>query len=465
MRKKPNILFLFSDQHRGDWLPYDQDILDSQGNSGLELHMPSIRRMMDQGTSFTNAWTPAAICAPARACLASGRRYRNCRVATNKVNYDPALPSFYRTLSENGYEVCGVGKFDLNKADFEWEDGFHRTLREMGFMQALDSEGKMDVVWASLCGTPGPYGRILRKNGLLDAYVQDMSTRGNSTRTCPVPDDLYADNWIGSRSLGMLSALPSDRPWFLQVNFSGPHDPWDITESMRKSVEGRAFPKAADCAFADENLDVRRNYAAMIENIDRNIGLLLDCLSSRPDCGDTLVVYASDHGEMMGDHGLYGKAKPHQGSLHIPLVIDASRLGCSCGGRTESSPVELQDLAATFLDYASCPWQDSPESVSLRPVVEGRSSAVRKYAISELINPNPAGLYRTFGAVTDGTYKLVIRDCGEKSLFNLAQDPFELCDLASSEPEKAGELERAFLDRGEKKNPVSELYARSFNAV
>ena len=424
MRKKPNILFLFSDQHRGDWLPYDQDILDSQGNSGLELRMPSIRRMMDQGTCFTNAWTPAAICAPARACLASGRRYRNCRVATNKVNYDPALPSFYRTLSENGYEVCGVGKFDLNKADFEWEDGFHRTLREMGFTQALDSEGKMDVVWASLCGTPGPYGRMLRKNGLLDAYVQDMSTRGNSTRICPVPDELYADNWIGSRSLGMLSSLPSDRPWFLQVNFSGPHDPWDITESMRKSVEGRAFPKAADCAFADENLDVRRNYAAMIENIDRNIGLLFDCLSSRPDCGDTLVVYASDHGEMMGEHGLFAKTTMYEGALRIPLLIHLPGMdkAAIC-----DAPAMLMDLAPTILELTGTSYDATAmDACSLVPLLKGEDVSLRVAQISEL---------RNMMMVFDGRYKWIRNWNDSDELYDLEQDPDEMHNIIKDHPD------------------------------
>ena len=464
MNRQPNILFFFSDQHRGDWMPYGEDVLTQQKNSSLKLFMPNIKGMMERGTYFTNAYTPAAICAPARACLASGRRYRNCRVATNKVNYDTALPSFYKKLAENGYNVTGVGKFDLNKADLEWENGFHKTLREMGFTAALDSEGKMDVVWATLFNTPGPYGKMLQEKGLLDAYINDMSSRGNSPRVSPVPDELYADNWITQRAVDMLGSLDEDKPWFMQINFSGPHDPWDITQGMYDGMTGRVFPEAVDCPFAYDNLEVRRNYAAMIENIDRNIGLVLACLKDRKDSDNTLIVYASDHGEMMGDHGLYGKAKPYQASVHIPMVIDASLID-GLNGRCISSPVELQDLASTFLDYASAPYKDSLESISLRPIITGKCNSVRKYALSELINPNPRGLYKTFGTVTDGKYKLIIDADGSRKLFNIEDDPFEMEEISNREKEKVEELEKAFIDRGEKINPICELYASSFNAV
>ena len=110
MGKQPNILFLFSDQHRGDWMPYDPEYKKAQGVEDLELNMPVIRALMDQGTAFTQAISPAPVCAPARACLAAGKRYRSCRVFWNTANYDAALPSFYNKLHNAGYYVCGTGK-------------------------------------------------------------------------------------------------------------------------------------------------------------------------------------------------------------------------------------------------------------------------------------------------------------------------------------------------------------------
>ena len=465
MRRKPNILFLFSDQHRGDWMPYDQEEKNRQGVSDLELDMPNIRSMMERGTVFSSAYTPAAICAPARACLASGKRYRNCRVYTNDVNYDQFLPSFYKELSDSGYIVTGVGKFDLNKADLDWDEKSSRLLCDMGFSDTVqDSEGKMDVVWAALKGKPGPYGRMLKSNGYLDKYIKDMSERGVSAEPCPIPDELYADNWVTERGRKLLESLSEDNPWFLQVNFSGPHDPWDITVSMKERIRGRKFPAASDCYFADANQEVRSNYAAMIENIDRNIGLLIETLKRRSDYNSTIIVYASDHGEMMGDHGLYGKAKPFQGAIRIPLVIDSSAVGGKSGVKYRY-PVELQDLANTFLDFAGIPRDDSLESVSLRPITEGDPKKAREYAVSELINPNKHGLYTTYGTITDGKYKLIIRDKENFSLFDLSEDPFEHNDIALGNQEKVRKLWNAFLDRGFEVNAVEEHYASSFNLM
>ena len=465
MKRPPNILFLFSDQHRGDWMPYESEEKRRQGVPDLDLHMPNIKQMMDNGTTFSFAYTPAAICAPARACLASGKRYRNCRVYTNDVNYDHFLPSFYGKLSDSGYLVTGVGKFDLNKADLEWDGKSFELLSELGFADSvLDSEGKMDVVWAALKGNPGPYGRMLRDHNYLDLYVKDMSERGVSADACPIPDELYADNWVTDRGCRLLRSIPLDTPWFMQVNFSGPHDPWDITSSMKKKMIGREFPEAADCVFPEENKSVRSNYASMIENIDRNIGLLIEELRKREDCGSTVIVYASDHGEMMGDHGFYGKAKPFQGAVHIPLVIDSSSIGGKKGVRYPY-PVELQDLANTFLDFAGIPYDDGPESISLKPITEGGNIKVREYAISELINPNKNGLYTTYGTISDGKYKLIIRGNQEFSLFDLSIDPFELNDISLEKRNKVDELWKAFLARGSSANPAEDKYAASFNLM
>lgn len=464
MNRKPNILFFFSDQHRGDWMPYDEEIKRLQGVADLELHVPNIRAMMDRGTAFCNAYSPSPVCAPARACLASGQRYRKCRVYQNNVNYDPALPNFYGILRENGYYVTGTGKFDLNKADLEWGDGFHELLQKMGFSSAYDSEGKMDTIWAAMQGKPGPYGRMLAEAGWLEAHKEDMMTRGGRDVPSPLPPKYYADNWIGEKSKALIAEMPQAQPWFMQINFSGPHDPWDITKQMKEAMKDRRFPDAADCTVTEKNQGVRQNYAAMIENIDRIIGACIDELKARGMMENTLIVYGADHGEMMGDHDMYGKSKPQQGSIHIPLVIDASHLGGK-PGRCYTTPVELQDLAATFLDYAGITPPCKMDSKSLRPAVEGSDEKVREFAISELIQNDRNGPITSFGAVTDGKWKLILRPGQPDRLYNLENDPFECTDVAQENPEEAARMRKGFTDRGEKLNPVMQLYAKSFSAL
>ena len=463
MGKRANILFFFSDQHRGDWMPYDEGIKRAQGVEELELHMPVIRGMMDRGTTFTMAISPAPVCAPARACLAAGKRYKNCRVYSNNVNYDSALKSFYGYLNDAGYYVCGTGKFDLNKADLEWGDGYHKLLREMGFSAATDSEGKMDTIWAAMKGKPGPYGKMLEEKGWLEEHEKDMMSRGGSDKPTPLPDELYADNWICEKTKDIIKGLPEDKPWFVQVNFSGPHDPWDVTEKMKAAMAGRRFPEAADCEDTEANQGVRQNYAAMIENIDGRIGEIIEELERTRGLENTLIVYAADHGEMMGDHNMYGKQKPEQGSIHIPLVIDASRVGGKAGVCI-TTPVELQDLAATFLDYAGVEIPEDMESKSLKAAAEGKTDRVREYGISELVIPNARGMMRIMGAITDGKYKLIMKTYEYDRLYDIENDPFECSDLARELPEDVERLRKAFGERGQKRNPVAELYAKAFHA-
>lgn len=462
MERKPNILFFFSDQHRGDWMPYPEQVKQAQGVSELELHLPNISAMMERGTAFASAYSPAPVCAPARACLASGQRYRKCRVYQNNVNYDPALPNFYGTLKENGYYVTGAGKFDLNKADLYWGDGFHELMQQMGFSNALDSEGKMDTIWAALRGEPGPYGKMLSQAGWLEAHKEDMIHRGNQDIPTPLPAELYADNWIGEKSKAMLAQMPKDRPWFMQINFSGPHDPWDITREMKERMAGRRFPDAVDCSFTDKNQGVRQNYAAMIENIDRIIGECIAQLETQGMLDNTLIVYGADHGEMMGDHSLYGKSKPEQGSIHIPMVIDASHLGGK-PGRCYLEPVELQDLTATFLDYAGVTPGFKMDSVSLRNVVEGSDARVREFVVSELIQNNKRGPINSFAVVTDGRWKLIMRPGQADRLYDLSSDPFECHEIAGEHPDQVERLLEGFIDRGGKLPPAMQAYAAACN--
>ncbi len=463
MVKKPNFLFLFSDQHRGDWMPYDTTTKQKLGVEALELNMPNIRGIMDRGTSFSCAVSPAPICAPARACLASGLRYKNCRVYHNNVNFDAGLKTFYGELQKAGYFVCGAGKFDLNKADLEWGDGYHSLLQQIGFSDAADSEGKMDTIWAAMRNQPGPYGRMLKEAGWLEEHIEDMLHRGGNAYPSPLPDELYADNWITRKSRDIIEKLPKDRPWFMQINFSGPHDPWDITKDMKDKISERIFPYAEDCSIGEKNHEVRQNYAAMIENIDQCIGELFETLKQHGDLENTIIIYGADHGEMMGDHDLYGKAKPEQGSIHIPLVIDASYFSGK-QGICNHTPVELQDLAATFLDYAGLAHEESLEAVSLKPILDGKTDRVREYAISELINPNPTGLIRSFGTVTDGKLKLIMRVGEADRLYDLSVDPFEKKDIAMQQPAEVERLKIAFGQRGVKLDPAIELYIKSFHA-
>lgn len=490
---RKNILFLFPDQHRGDWLPYDKDVFASMGNSEIRLRMPNLRGLMERGTSFTRAVTNSPLCVPARACLAAGMHYHHCRVYNNDFCYPLSLKTFYSALNDRGYGVGGVGKFDIHKPIMYWgKDGWIDQLATLGFTHGIDSEGKYDLIWSSFHEPKGPYSNYLHGRGLMKTHAKDYIKRyfdAHDVSATPLPEDAYSDNWVANNALAMMDALHHDgKPWFLQVNFTGPHNPWDVTEAMKRRWEGVDFPLPAGFTGDRERwVAVRRNYAAMLENIDRNIGLLLDKLRHLGQLDNTLIVYASDHGEMLGDRGRYFKCVPYRGSIHIPLVAcgPGVRAGAVC-----DELVELHDLAATFVDFGGGVMPEGRDAVSLLPLMAGQGCAVREEQLVMLANSvrcteeyadYPDYLQhkkrgsdndyieeynREFGleptsesakkhdfkrdwrCLVNRTHKLVEYADGEIELYDIATDPWESRNLAGGQPELAAELRRKLPDWG-----------------
>jgi arylsulfatase len=176
--KKPNILFLFPDTHRGDWMPYDESVFKEMGMSGLPLRMPHMESLMNQGVTFTQTVSSSPLCAPARACLASGLRYDKTGVKGNMHNYPLDRLTFYSVLKENGYRVGGVGKFDLHKPTHWWGlDGWIDELGTLGFTDAVDNAGKIDAVNSGRTEPKDPYMKFLYDRGLAEIHLKDLKNR------------------------------------------------------------------------------------------------------------------------------------------------------------------------------------------------------------------------------------------------------------------------------------------------
>jgi arylsulfatase A-like enzyme len=426
-RRQPNILFLFPDQLRHDFV---------EPSRAIPVKTPNLKRLAGEGVQFTQAVTPAPLCAPARACLASGLEYHRCRVPSNRENYPLDQPTFYQLLKSGGYHVMGCGKFDLHKPELDWGLDGKRLIGDWGFSDGIDNEGKHDATRAyKQAGKPmGPFMAYLDKLGVAKAHIEDYDRRKGHGATFPTPlsDEAYGDNWIARNGLALLSAAPKGKPWFLQVNFNGPHDPWDITASMEKRWRGVKFPQPNRCdqlTPATHEL-VRQNYAAMIENIDRRVGELIEKVKERGEMENTLIVFSSDHGEMLGDHNLWAKRQPYHGSVGVPLVVWGPdvrrRVVCT-------DPATTLDLTATFLDYAGAPVPGSMDSRSLRPFLSGRNLAVRRHVISGM---------DSWHLAMEGRYKYVRGLGSEPMLFDVRNDPDENENLASSKRDIAAGLAR-----------------------
>ena len=191
----------------------------------------------------------------------------------------------------------------------------------------------------------------------------------------------------------------------------------------------------------ERHVRIRQNYSAMIENIDRWLGIFQDRLRDRGELDNTVVVYSSDHGEMLGDHGRWGKSVPYQASAGVPLVMAGP--GIAQGVRSDAL-VSLMDLAATFIDYADMPVPLEMESVSLRPLLDRGVGQHRDFARSALkVARAHAGRFRV---VQDHRYKLVDGFFEAIALYDRENDPTESENIAESKPDEVARLAKLFAD-------------------
>jgi arylsulfatase A-like enzyme len=390
---RPNILLLFPDQHRFDWTGFNRD---------LEIETPNLDRLARRGIRFTQAIVASPLCAPSRACLASGKEYDRCRVPGNSIDYPIDQPTYYSLLRDAGYHVAGCGKLDLHKKTMDWGLDGQRLLKEWGFSQGIDNAGKYDALWSGSKEPRDPYMAYLYGRGLAAKHLEDLRTRfeaGSYPVITPTPldEEAYCDNWVAAHGLSLLKGFPRNRPWHLAVNFTGPHDPEDVTGRMRKAVANRRYPQPNGCQkyTPETHVGIRQNYTAMVENIDRWVGQMIEEVRRRGELENTIIVYSSDHGEMLGDHDRWAKQVPYQASIGVPLILAGPGI---VRGVTSEALVSIMDLAATFLDYGGVTPPADMDSRSFRSLLQGKAKTHREYLLCGL------GPWRL---AFDGRYKLI----------------------------------------------------------
>lgn len=262
-------------------------------------------------------------------------------------------------------------------------------------------------------------------------------------------DEDYQDNWVGRTGLELMRRFPTDRPWHLVINFVGPHDPEDITLRMERTVSNRIFPppNSSTQLTPETHNAIRQNYTAMVENIDRWVGLYVEELKRRGEWENTIIVFSSDHGEMLGDHNRWGKNVPYEASLCVPLIV----AGPSVKHRKSSDAlISLIDVGATFLDYGEAGRPAGMTAQSFRPLLEGKTDTHRSYIDSGLLN---------WRLVTDGRYKLIkgfdpkqMKNHGSMPrgadtplvLYDLKEDPSENQSFADKKLEVVARLQKFF---------------------
>lgn len=428
LMSSPNILLIVADHHRWDWL--------GAAGYGIPVRTPNVDRLAERGVLFDQCRCNSPLCAPSRASLATGMRPHRTGVLDNEQDLCPETLTFMQMLRGAGYRTATCGKCDLHKKT-KWYGlhGWTSRLGRLGFTEAIDQAGKIDAALISGWPEPhDPYMAFLHARGLARTHHEDYVRRRENPDEAhwptPLPRECYTDDFCGRAALSLLERLPTGEPWFLEVNFPGPHDPFDAPQELLERYRDVSFP-APTAPHPTRRTDYqafRRSFAAMIEGIDEWVGQILDAVAARGDLENTLVVYTCDHGEMLGDLGRWGKSRPEDPSVRVPLVVAGP--GVARGARSRAL-VELCDLAATLVDAAGLPVPRHWDARALGPVLRGESQTHREATVS-MLGP--------WQMVTDGEWKLVLGLEGGPQLFHLEADPHEERSVAAAYPEEAKRL-------------------------
>ena len=434
---RPNILFIMADQFR-------HDHVSCTGASWMRT--PNIDRIASSGVRFTQCTTNSPVCAPARIGLAAGMQPSRLGSVGNDSFLPLSAPIYYRRLRDSGYRVGCVGKLDLAKPDpYNGRHGDRPVTYAWGFTHPEECEGKMH---AGVSPTPnGPYNFWLQERGLFEKFHADYTARrANWIANCHdsvLPTDAFEDCYIGRRAAEWIARAPDDFPWHYFVSFVGPHDPFDPPAEYAERYRDAEMPPPVSVSdkgkpgwvtgrakeFDPEFVAVtRRQYSAAIECIDDQIGLIMRALEERGQLENTYVIFAADHGEMLGDHGLYTKSVPYEAALRVPLVVAGPGIE---GGRVSDAVVELIDVNPTICDFAGVGAAENIDARSLAPIMAGDTETHREDAVSAI---------RRFRLIRTASQKYVESYNDEHELYDLAADPDEQRNIIADEPELAREL-------------------------
>jgi len=443
---RPNLLLLFPDQWRGDWLNCNDERI---GYGKAPVRTPNIDALAARGTRFTRMITNSPVCAPARACLALGNRRHRTGVWSNGDDTTPGETTLFNRLQARGYRTLTCGKNDLHKGSDDYHNtGWAPRLAAYGFSDAIDQRGKMNAAGPQRSrDRGGAYLSYLRSHAMLDTHVEDYAARQTEPYNWtiapwanPMPREHFTDDFCGRSALELLDRTPTGQPWCLWVNFPGPHDPHDPPRELQQRYDDVEFPPPVngqkDLNGRDiEHQQLRRNYAASCEGIDEWVGWIIDEVDRRGELDNTIIVFFSDHGEMLGDHGRWQKTVWQEPSVNVPLVVAGPGIE---QGKISDALVELIDVHATCLDLAGIDVPDDIDGQSFAPLLhDGKASEHRDVMISAL------GFWRM---ICDPRWKLVAFDddapgaAGETWLYDLDNDPSELTNVADDHPDEVARL-------------------------
>ncbi len=434
---QPNILMVMADQMAAPALPvYGHPLVDA----------PNIERLASDGVVFGNAYCNSPLCAPSRFSMLSGRLATRIGAYDNAAEFPSAVPTMAHYLRLAGYRTCTAGKMHFIGAD-----------QLHGFEERLTT----DIYPADFGWTPD----WQRPDEHLEWFhnLVNVIAAGPSARTLQIDFDdevgFRSERWLYDRARGA-----DERPFFLLVSFTHPHDPYNIPRQYwdRYDHEAIDLPGVPSIAAADrdphsrrlyDNYDraefditddhvrnARHAYYGAISYVDDRIGELLRVLDETAQRENTIVIMTSDHGDMLGERGMWFKMTFFEWASRIPLIFHAPGR-VAPARRTQN--VSLVDLLPTVLELAGTAAPETAEldGRSLVPIIHGSVSDWPDTVLGEYC---AEGSVAPLFMVRRGRYKYVSCPADPPLLFDLGADPVELANIAGAV--EHAEAEQALAD-------------------
>jgi len=421
MTRQPNILLLMADQMAAAYLP-------SYGHGVVKA--PALQRLSDRGVQFSSMYSNSPLCAPARFTMMSGQINSRIGAYDNASEFASSIPTFAHHLRNAGYQTCLAGKMH-----FVGPDQLH------GFEQRLTT----DIYPADFGWTPNWDDA----DGRFDWWFHNMDSVVNAG-VAETTNQLDYDDEVGFRTVRKLRDLArssDDRPWMLTASFTHPHDPyamrrkyWDLYD--RDDIDmPRVDPLPIDrldphsrrlrnvsamdrSEVTDAHIrNARHAYYAAISYVDEWVGTVLDTLETCAMADDTVVLFTADHGDMLGERGLWYKMNFFEGACRIPLIV----AGPGIAPAVATEKVSLLDVMPTLLDLAGTEQPELADGTSIVPILGGDSEPDRT-VYGEYLGE---GAIAPILMIRRGDLKYVFCEADPPQLYDLAADPDELVNLCS----------------------------------
>jgi len=366
LNARANLLLITFDQWRGDWAQPQNPFVS----------LPTLERLAKRSMVFRRCYTSSPQCVPARLSWLTGLSPSQLGITKNcAVEAPEDSPSLFREMQHRGWYTELIGKTHwTNHRDATDLRKTESLIQQLGFDKVTEIAGPKALRHVK-CELTDEW----EKNGMMGKYIEDMSSRYGSNladnawmvKPSILPDHLYPDNWIANRGVQALERMPTEQPWLLWISFVGPHEPFDTPETWANTDEPNLpepIPRAewikelpADCELQKSALRwsnrlkpsaieaLRIDYRNHVQLLDKQLERLTKQLDKRNDSGNTAIAITSDHGEMLGDHGMLYKGTFLESSIQVPFQY-CPPPNERFGGMELNRPVELTPLLKTILE-------------------------------------------------------------------------------------------------------------------